>query len=50
MHEAEDILFADKTVAPIYFYTQPYMQSEKVKGMFYAPLGYFFFMYTSMEE
>lgn len=50
MHEAEDILFADKTIAPIYFYTQPYMQSEKVKGMFYAPLGYFFFMYTSMEE
>lgn len=50
MHEAEDILFADKTIAPIFFYTQPYMQSEKVKGMFYAPLGYFFFSYTTMEE
>ena len=50
MHEAEDILFADKVVAPIYFYTQPYMQSDKVKGMFYTPLGYFFFMYTSLEK
>jgi oligopeptide transport system substrate-binding protein len=50
MHEAEDILFNDKVVAPIFFYTQPYMQSPNVKGMFYSPLGYFFFMYSTYEE
>jgi len=50
MHEAEDMLFADRVMAPIFFYTQPYMQSEKVKGMFYSPLGYFFFMYCTEEE
>jgi oligopeptide transport system substrate-binding protein len=50
MHQAEDILFADKLVAPIYFYTQPYMQSPKVKGMFYTPLGYFFFSYCTLGK
>lgn len=51
MHEAEDILMGqDKAVAPIYFYTQPYMLSDKVKGMFYTPLGFFFFMNTSLAE
>jgi oligopeptide transport system substrate-binding protein len=50
MHEAEDMLFADRVMAPIFFYTQPYMQSDKVKGMFYSPLGYFFFMYCTEEE
>ncbi|HWQ80542.1 MAG TPA: peptide ABC transporter substrate-binding protein [Anaerovoracaceae bacterium] len=50
MHEAEDILLADHVMAPIYFYTQPYMMSDKVKGMFAIPLGDFFFMYTSLEE
>ena len=48
MHEAEDIFVnQDKAVAPIFFYTQPYMINDKVDGMFYTPLGYFFFMYTS---
>lgn len=50
MHEAEDVLFADRVIAPVFFYTQPYMQSEKVKGMYYTPLGYFFFMYCTLEE
>lgn len=50
MHEAEDMLFADHVLAPIYFYTQPYMQSPKVKGMFYSPLGYFFFQYCTLEK
>lgn len=51
MHEAEDILMGqDAVLAPIYFYTQPYMISDKVKGMYYTPLGYFFFMYTTIEE
>ncbi len=48
-HTAEDILIGqDKVLAPIYFYTQLYMLDPAVKGMYYAPLGYFFFGYTSM--
>ncbi len=44
MHEAEDILIGkDYVVAPIYYYTQPYLVNEKMKGMYYTPLGFFFF-------
>lgn len=44
MHEAEDILIGDDCViAPIYFDTQTYMLNNKIKGMYYTPLGYFFF-------
>jgi len=47
MHDAEDVLFGDKAIAPIFFYTQPYMMDDNIDGMFYSPLGYFFFMYAS---
>ncbi len=47
-HAAEDILIGqDSVLAPIYFYTQPYMLAEDIEGMYYTPLGYFFFGYTS---
>lgn len=47
-HKAEDLLVGqDKSIAPIYFYTQMYMLDPTIKGMYYAPLGYFFFGYTS---
>ncbi|MDO5417352.1 MAG: peptide ABC transporter substrate-binding protein [Lachnospiraceae bacterium] len=49
-HAAEDILIGDENVlAPIYFYTQPYMLADNVEGMYYTPLGYFFFGYTSQK-
>ncbi|MDR1218988.1 MAG: peptide ABC transporter substrate-binding protein [Treponema sp.] len=44
MHQAEDILVGqDMAVGPIYFYTQTYMMNPRVSGMYYTPLGYFFF-------
>lgn len=44
MHKAEDILIKDDlVVAPIYFYVNPYMMKPNIKGMYYTPLGYFFF-------
>ena len=47
-HAAEDILIGqDSVLAPIYFYTQPYMLADDIDGMYYTPLGYFFFAYTS---
>lgn len=47
-HAAEDILIEqDSVLAPIYFYTQPYMLADDIQGMYYTPLGYFFFGHTS---
>jgi len=47
-HTAEDILIGqDYVIAPIYFYTQMYMLDPSIKGMYYTPLGSFFFGYTS---
>lgn len=44
MHKAEDIIIGeDFALCPLYFYTQKYMISDRVGGMFYTPLGYFMF-------
>ncbi len=49
-HAAEDILIGqDSVLAPIYFYTNPYMLSDNISGMYYTPLGYFFFGYTQQN-
>ncbi|MEG2072668.1 MAG: peptide ABC transporter substrate-binding protein [Oscillospiraceae bacterium] len=47
-HIAEDLLIGrDNALAPIYFYTQRYMLDKTVNGMYYTPLGYFFFGYCT---
>ena len=44
MHKAEDILIGeDSVVAPLYFYNNSYMMKPNVSGLYYTPLGYFFF-------
>ena len=44
MHQAEDIIIGrDYALCPLCFYTQKYMISDRVGGMFYTPLGYFMF-------
>ena len=44
MHRAEDIIMdQDWALGPIYFYTQKYMLNSDISGMYYTPLGYFFF-------
>jgi len=50
MHAAEDLLMSTGTVCPLYFYTDLYMVSKNVKGFFTSPLGYKFFMYTTVTE
>lgn len=48
LHIAEDLIIGeDHALAPIYFYTQRYMLAEDIEGLYYTPLGYFFFMHTS---
>lgn len=50
MHQAEDILIGDDSVlAPIYFYTQKHMMKDDVAGVFYCPLGYYFFNYAQAK-
>lgn len=49
MHQAEDILIGqDYAIAPLYFYTCCYCADPALQGIYYNPLGYFFFGYTSM--
>ena len=44
MHKAEDIIMGqDWALGPIYFYTQKYRLNEDVTGLYYTPLGYFYF-------
>jgi len=48
MHKAEDLLMSTGTICPLYYYTDLYMLSSNVKGFFSSPLGYKFFMYTTV--
>ena len=49
MHLAEDMLMATGCLTPIYYYTDLYMASSKIEGFYSIPLGYKFFMYTTVE-
>jgi oligopeptide transport system substrate-binding protein len=49
MHEAEDIIFAESMLAPIYYYVDIYLLSQKVEGFYASPLGYKYFMYATIK-
>ena len=49
MHEAEDMIMSTGCICPLYFYTDMYLLSDKVDGFFSNPLGYKYFMYTSIK-
>lgn len=49
MHKAEDILMSTGCIAPLYFYTDIYMLNEKVEGFYSNPLGFKYFMYTTIK-
>lgn len=49
MHKAEDLLLADMPVVPIYYYVDIFMKSTKLEGFYSSPLGYKYFMYTSLK-
>ena len=48
MHLAEDLLMTTGCLTPIYYYTDIYMIDDSVEGFFSNPLGYKYFMYTSI--
>lgn len=39
MHKAEEILFRDCVIIPIYYTTQPYVAQPYIKGYYCSPLG-----------
>ena len=50
MHQAEKIMIEDDAaIAPLFYYNQPYLISDRVDGMYYTPLGYFFFMHCTQK-
>ncbi|MBR2907267.1 MAG: hypothetical protein IKC26_11820 [Clostridia bacterium] len=49
MHIAEDMLMDTGCIVPLYFYTDLYMVDDSVKGFFANPLGYKYFMNTTVE-
>jgi len=50
MHQAEDILFEEWVLCPIYYYVDIYLKNQKLKGFYSSPLGYKYFMYCYVEE
>ncbi len=50
MHKAEDLLFEEWVLCPIYYYVDLYLKSEKLDGFYSSPLGYKYFMYSSINE
>ena len=49
MHKAEDILFNEWVLCPIYYYVDVYMLNEAVEGAWSSPLGYKYFMYANVK-
>ena len=50
MHRAEDLLMSTGCIVPLYFYTDLYMLSDSVQGFFSNPLGFKYFMYTTVSK
>ena len=50
MKEAEKILMEDMPIIPLYFYTQPYLVKENVKGIYKPILQYPVLTYAEMAE
>lgn len=49
MHKAEDMLMATGCIVPLYFYTDLFMVSSRVEGMYSNPLGYKYFMNCTIK-
>ena len=50
MHQAEDIIFAESMLCPIYYYVDLYLKSQTLEGFYSSPLGYKYFMYSSVKK
>ncbi len=49
MHLAEDMLMETGCLTPIYYYTDIFMIDDSIDGFYCNPLGYKYFMYTTIN-
>lgn len=49
MHKAEDMIFEDSMLCPIYYYVDIYLLNPKVEGFHSSPLGFKYFMYAKVK-
>jgi oligopeptide transport system substrate-binding protein len=49
MHQAEDIMFSEWMLCPIYYYVDIYMISDDIAGFYSSPLGYKYFMFATYK-
>ncbi len=50
MHKAEKIIFDEWMLNPLYYYVDLFLISPKVEGFWSSPLGYKYFMYSSIKD
>lgn len=50
LHQAEQLMLKDSACAPVAYYNDFYLQSEKLTGTWHSPYGYWYFMYGTLEE
>jgi len=50
MHAAEQMLFDDAILAPVYFYTRPLLIRPTIKGVLHSVLGIIYFKETYIEQ
>ena len=48
MHEAEKIMMADYACVPVAYYTDFYLMSNDLQGVWHSPYGYWFFQYANL--
>ncbi len=49
LHEAEQIMMNDYACIPVAYYTDFWLQSASLKGVWHSPYGYWFFQYAYVE-
>jgi len=50
MHKAEDIIFKEWMLCPIYYYVDIYLLNQRVEGFWSSPLGFKYFMYATVKD
>jgi len=50
MHKAEDMIFDDWMLCPIYYYVDIFVLNTKVENFWSSPLGFKYFMYATVKE
>ncbi len=50
MHKAEQILMEELPILPLYYYSTPYLESSRIKGVYLSPRNWVFFRGAEVVE